>query len=171
MNNLRKLVLSAMLIALGLILPFLTGQIPQIGNMLLPMHIPVFLCGLICSYKYGAAVGLILPILRSLIFSMPPMYPKAIYMALELCAYGFIVGFVYMKAKQKNLLWLYISIISAMVGGRIVYGIAKALLLGISGSPLTFGAFISGGFIEAIPGIILQLILIPAVFLLVKRKE
>lgn len=171
MNNLRKLVLSAMFIALGLILPLFTGQIPQIGNMLLPMHIPVFLCGLFCSWKYGAAVGLILPILRSLIFSMPPIYPKAIYMALELCTYGFIVGFVYMKAKHKNLLWLYISIISAMIGGRIVYGIAKTALLGISGNSLTFGAFISGGFIEAIPGIILQLILIPAVFLLVKRKE
>ncbi len=171
MRNLHKLVLSAMFIALGLILPLFTGQIPQIGNMLLPMHIPVFLCGLFCSWKYGAAVGLILPILRSLIFSMPPMYPKAIYMALELCAYGFIVGFVYFKAKRKNLLWLYVSIICAMLGGRIVYGISKTVLLGITGSSLTFGAFISGGFIEAIPGIILQLVLIPAVFLLVKRKE
>ena len=171
MKELKEIIISALFMTIGMVLPFFTGHIPEIGNMLLPMHIPVFLCGLICSWKYGAAVGLILPILRSLIFTMPPMYPKAVVMAFELCAYGLIVGIIYSKAKKKNILWLYISMISAMVGGRIVWGIVKALLLGIGGNSFTLAMFISGGFIEAIPGIILQLLLIPSVMLIIKKTK
>ena len=81
---LKNLTLSAMFLALGLLLPLLTGQIQQIGNMLLPMHIPVFLCALICGWKYGLAVGAILPLLRCVTFGMPPLFPTAIAMALEL---------------------------------------------------------------------------------------
>lgn len=171
MKNLKRLVLSAMFVAIGIVLPFFTGQIPQIGNMLLPMHIPVFLCGLICSWQYGMAVGFILPILRSLIFAMPPMYPKAIAMAFELCTYGLIAGLVYSRAKKKDLLWLYISIISAMLIGRIVWGTVQTVLLGMGNSPFTFSAFITSGFIEAIPGIVIQLILIPGVMLLIKKTK
>ena len=171
MTNLKKLVLSSMFIAIGIVLPFFTGQIPEIGNMLLPMHIPVFLCGLICSWQYGTLVGFILPLLRSMIFTMPPMYPKAIAMAFELCAYGFIVGLIYSKSKKQNLLWLYISMISAMVGGRIIWGIVQTVLLGFKNNPFTFTAFITSGFIEAIPGIILQLLLIPSIMLLIKKTK
>ena len=63
-SNVKNLALSAMFIAIGQVLPFFTGQIPQIGNMLLPMHIPVLLCGLICGWKYGALVGFTTPLLR-----------------------------------------------------------------------------------------------------------
>ncbi|MBO4413432.1 MAG: ECF transporter S component, partial [Clostridia bacterium] len=76
-ERILRLTLTAMFLALGLVLPFLTGQIPQIGSMLLPMHIPVFLCALICGWQYATPMAFILPILRSLIFSMPPMYPTA----------------------------------------------------------------------------------------------
>jgi len=72
-----------MFIAIGLVLPFFTGQIPQIGRMLLPMHIPVFLCGLICGWKYGLMVGFILPLLRYAVFGMPVIFPNGIAMAFE----------------------------------------------------------------------------------------
>ena len=97
-----KLVISAMLLAVGIILPFFTGQIPQIGNLLLPMHFVIFLCTFVCGWQYGALVGLILPLLRSFLFGAPVLYPKAIAMSLELCAYGLIAGLIYKAIKNKN---------------------------------------------------------------------
>ena len=83
-KDLKQLTLAALFLALGLVLPFFTGQIPQIGSMLLPMHIPVFLCGLICGWQYGAAVGFVTPLLRSALFGMPPLFPTAAAMPLEI---------------------------------------------------------------------------------------
>ena len=160
-----------MLFAIGLVLPFATGQIPEIGNMLLPMHIPVLLCGFICGWKYGLAVGALLPIIRSLIFGMPPLYPSALTMAFELAAYGFLTGFLYMILKKKNLTTVYISLIIAMIAGRIIKGIANAVCYGIINKGYTFMMFISGAFLEAVPGIIIQLILIPAILLAVKKAS
>ena len=99
---LRKMVLSAMFIAIGLILPFFTGQLPQIGSMLLPMHIPVLLCGLVCGWYYGAFVGLILPVTRFLLFSMPPLYPTALSMSIELCVYGLTIGLIYSMFRKQS---------------------------------------------------------------------
>lgn len=160
-----------MLFAIGLVLPLATGQIPEIGNMLLPMHIPVLLCGFICGWKYGLAVGALLPIIRSLIFGMPPLYPSALTMAFELAAYGFLTGFLYMILKKKNLTTVYISLIIAMIGGRIIKGIANAVCYGIINKGYTFMMFISGAFLEAVPGIIIQLILIPAILLAVRKTS
>ncbi len=158
-----NLVLSAMFVAIGVVLPFLTGQIQQIGNMLLPMHIPVFLCGLICGWQYGLAVGLILPIFRSLLFSMPPIYPNAIAMAVELAVYGLVVGLIYSRLRKQNVLTVYASMIPAMLIGRAVWAVAEIILLGISGEAFTWQMFISGAFVTAVPGIILQLVLIPLI--------
>lgn len=99
-----KLVLSAMFVTLGMILPFLTGQIKQIGNMLLPMHLPIMLCGLICGPWYGLAAGFLTPLLRSAVFGMPHMFPSATAMAFELGAYGSVIGFLYNRSKWKALL-------------------------------------------------------------------
>lgn len=158
-----NLVLAAMFTALGIVLPFLTGQIQQFGSMLLPMHIPVFLCGLICGWKYGGAVGLIVPLLRSFLFTMPRFYPNAIAMSAELAVYGLVVGLIYYKLKKQNIISVYISILPAMILGRIVWAAAEIILLGISGSKFTWQMFISGAFLTAFPGIILQLVLIPIV--------
>ncbi len=160
-TKIRKVILSAILIAIGLVLPFFTGQIHGIGKMLLPMHIPVLLCGLICGWQYGLLVGFILPLLRSSLFSMPVMYPNAIGMAFELATYGMVSGLLYKD--KKGVLRLYLSMITAMVLGRIVWGIMKAVLLGASGEPFTLNMFVSVAVFEAIPGIILQLVLIPAI--------
>ena len=168
-EKIKPLVISAMLLCLGYVLPFLTGQIPQVGNLLLPMHIPVLLCGMICGWQYGAVVGFIIPLTRSLFFGMPILYPTAIYMAFELLTYGFISGLIYKKAKKHNLKAVLISLIPAMLCGRIIYGTVKTILLGLEGESLGFAAFIGGAFTEAVPGIILQLILIPTIILAVEK--
>ncbi len=160
-----------MFLAIGIVLPFFTGQIPQVGSMLLPMHIPVILCGLICGGKSGATVGFIMPIMRSLFFTMPPMYPTAIAMAFELAAYGFIVGFMYENARWHCIKSLYRCMVSAMIGGRIVWGIAMVALLGIGENGFTFGMFFAGAFANAIPGIILQLVFVPAMMLALDKTH
>ena len=102
MKPVKKLVLAGMFLALGMILPFITGQVPQIGNMLCPMHIPVLLCGFICGWQYGLVVGFITPLLRSFMFGMPPVYPTAIVMAFELMTYGFLSGFLYEHSRWQR---------------------------------------------------------------------
>ncbi len=169
--NLINTLLSAMFISIGLILPFFTGQIQQIGNMLLPMHIPVMLCGLICGWQYGLAVGLILPCFRSLLFGMPTIYPSAIAMSFELATYGFVIGLLFGRSRWKCLFSLYKALLAAMIAGRIVWGVAMTGLLAFDGNRFTFAVFLTGGFLNAIPGIILQLVLIPAIMLLLKRTH
>lgn len=165
----KNLTLSAMFMAVGMVLPFLTGQIQQIGNMLLPMHLPVFLCGLICGWQYGAAVGFILPLLRSVTFGMPPLFPTATAMAFELAAYGLVAGLLYGHSRWQCVIALYRSLIAAMLAGRIVWGIVQIVLLGLSGSAFTWQMFISGALLNSIPGIIVQLILIPAIMVTLNR--
>ncbi len=166
-----NLCLSAMFFAMGLVLPFLTGQIQSIGNMLLPMHIPVFLCALICGWKYGLAVGALLPIMRSLIFTMPIMYPNAIGMSFELAAYGFMAGFLYEISRWKCVKALYRCLVASMLTGRAVWGLAMTALLGVGGKTFGFGAFVSGAFLNAVPGIIIQLVLIPAIMIALDKTK
>lgn len=90
-----KMILSSLFLVLAIILPFFTGQIPEIGQMLCPLHIPILLCGFICGWKYGLLTGFITPLLRSLIFGAPPLYPSALAMAFELAIYGLITGVLY----------------------------------------------------------------------------
>lgn len=167
--SIRKLTISAMLLALGLVLPFLTGQIPRIGNMLLPMHIPVFLCGLICSWQYGAIVGFVLPLLRSALFGAPVMYPMAAAMALELMTYGLVSGIIYSASRRQGAGAIYRALIAAMLAGRIVWGAAETVMLGLGGSTFTWKAFMAGAFLNAIPGIAIQLILIPSIMYALDR--
>lgn len=164
----KKMVYAAMFIAIGIILPFFTGQIPQIGNLLLPMHIPVFVCGLICGWQSGFAVGMILPLLRSFIFGRPVFYPSALAMAMELATYGFISGIIYNKAKRQTIGTIYSAMLTAMLAGRVVWGLVELVLVGLSGSIFTWQMFFAGAFLNAIPGIILQLTLIPAIVLIFK---
>ena len=101
-SDVKKLVLAALFLALALVLPFLTGQMPEVGSMLCPMHIPALLCGFFCGWPWGLAVGLIAPVLRSLMFGMPPMFPVAICMSFELATYGAISGLLYSKLPRKK---------------------------------------------------------------------
>lgn len=168
-KSIKNLTLSAIFMAVGIVLPFFTGQIPAIGNMLLPMHIPVFLCGLICGWQYGAAVGFILPLFRSLLFGAPLMFPTACAMALELMTYGLVAGLLYNRSRWQCVLSLYRSILIAMICGRVVWGAAQIIFLGIGGNIFTWEAFAAGAFLNAIPGIILQLVFIPAVMIALNK--
>lgn len=160
--NTKKLVYSAACLALAMVLPLLTGQIQSIGNMLCPMHIPVLLCGFLCGWPWGLAVGCIAPLLRFSLFGMPPIYPIGLAMAFELAAYGAVCGALYCKLPH-SLGGLYAALIAAMVTGRVVWGAVQLILAGLSDSTFPFSAFLSGAVTTAIPGILLQLVLIPAV--------
>ena len=168
-EQIKNLVLSALFIAIGIVLPFFTGQIPQVGQMLLPMHLPVLLCGLICGWQYGGAIGFILPLLRYVMFGMPPIFPIGVSMAFEMAAYGMIAGALYKHSRWQCIIALYRSLILAMLGGRVVWGVVRALLSGASGSAFTWQMFLSGAFITALPGIVLQLIAIPALMVALDR--
>ena len=165
----KKVTLSAMFMAIGIVLPFLTGQIRQIGTMLLPMHLPVFLCGLICGWQYGAVVGFVLPLLRSMIFGMPQMYPMALATAFELATYGFVAGLLYGKSSWKCIRALYRALILAMVAGRLVWGLVETILLGLGGTMFTWQMFLSGALLNSVPGIVIQLTLIPGIMITLNK--
>ena len=166
----KNLVRASLLMALGLLLPFLTGQIPQIGRMLSPMHIPVLLCGMICGWPYGLAVGFLTPLLRSVLFGMPAIYPQAVAMAFELAVYGLVSGLLYARFPEKDLKAIYLSLIAAMLAGRLVWGLASLALYGVVGNAFTFPMFLAGAFVNAVPGILLHLILIPAIMFGLERS-
>lgn len=165
----KNLTLSAMFLAIGMVLPFLTGQIPQIGNMMLPMHIPVLLCGVICGWKYGAVLGFILPLIRYMVFGMPVLFPTGMAMAFEMLTYGLVIGLVYSLSRWKCIVSLYRALIAAMIAGRLVWAVAQMVLLGVSGGAFTMKMFLAGAFLNAVPGIIIQLVLIPAVMVALGR--
>ena len=164
--NLKRLTSSAVCLALCMLLPLITGQNPMLGSALGLMHIPVLLCGFAAGPAYAAVVGLIAPLMRSTLFGMPPLVPMAISMSYELAAYGMISGTLY-KALPKKIFFIYVSLVAAMLLGRVVFGMAMAV---VTGSADTMGMFIAaarmftiGAFVDAIPGIILHIALIPPV--------
>ena len=165
-----KLVLAAAFLALGLIMPFLTAQIPEIGSKLLPMHIPVLICGFVCGWEYALIVGFVTPLLRSVTFGMPPLFPSAVAMAFELAAYGAFCGILYHLLPKKNSS-VYISLIGAMILGRIVWGIVNIPIYGIAGKAYSWQVFIAGALLNSIPGIILQIVLIPLIIISLKKAR
>ena len=166
----KTLILASLFLALGMILPSLTGAIKEIGDSLLPMHLAVMLCAVICGWKYALCIGVCLPFLRSLFFGMPPIYPNALWMALELATYGLVLGITYFSVKKRPRGYIFICLICSMISGRIVWGISKAILLGIAGKPFGLEAFFVGGFLDAIPGLLLQFILVPLSAKLFERR-
>ena len=169
-NHLINLALAAMFLAISFVMPFLTGQIQQIGNMLCPMHIPVILCGFVCGGPWGLAVGFIAPLLRSLTLGMPPMYPVAFAMAFELATYGLMSGILY-RAFPKKKGYIYCSLIISMIIGRLVWGAVQFCCMGLDPSKFGFAAFWTGAVVNALPGIILQIVLIPIVIMLLEKTK
>ena len=165
-----KMIIAALMLAMAYVLPFLTGQIPEVGSMLCPMHSPVLLCGFICGWPWGLAVGFTAPLLRALTLGMPPLFPSAVCMAFELAVYGAIAGLMHRLLPKKRG-YIYLSLLVAMLAGRIVWGIAMLVCLGITGGTFTFSAFIAGAITGAVPGIIIQIVLIPFVIMLVESNK
>ena len=164
----RKLTYSALLLAVAMVLPFLTGQIPEIGSMLCPMHIPVLLCGFLCGWQWGLAVGFIAPLLRSVLFGVPAMFPGAVAMAFELAVYGAVSGLLYRLLPRRK--WsVYAALLIAMIAGRVVWGTVRLILAGLSGKSFTWALFLAGAFTNALPGIILHILLIPVLVIVLER--
>lgn len=168
-NQVYNLTLSAMFLALAFVMPFLTGQIPQIGSMLCPMHIPVLLCGFFCGAPWGMGVGLVAPLLRSFILGMPPLFPVAFSMAFEMAVYGLVSGFLYDKLPKKKG-FIYIALITAMLLGRLVWGAVMFACMGFDTAKFGVAAFLAGAVTTAIPGIVLQLVLIPVLVIKLKKE-
>ncbi len=168
--NVKQLVLSAMFLGIAYVLPYLTGNM-LLGGMLLPMHIPVLLCGFVCGWPWGLAVGFIAPLLRSVLIGMPPMMPTALAMAFELAAYGMFAGMVY-NALQKTTVNVYVSLIVSMLLGRVVWGVITFALYALfMTNAFTLPMFFAGAFVNAWPGIVVQLVLIPVLVLALRRAK
>ena len=148
-----------------MVLPFLTGQIPQIGNAISPMHIPAFLCGMTCGPVWGGVVGAVSPLLRSLLFTMPPM-AMAPMMAVELAAYGIVSG-ILVRLLPKGNLWLYVNLAISMVVGRILYAAVKVAVMGLAeAAPLVI---LLDTFTGTWVGIIVHFIVVPPLAVLLRR--
>ena len=169
-NPIYKMVLAALFLSLAYVLPFLTGQIQQIGAMLCPMHLPVLLCGFFVGPVWGGAIGALAPILRSLMLGMPLLFPNAVCMAAELLTYGFVAGALHRILPRKKPL-VYLSLLLAMIAGRIVWGGAMFVCLGMQGSTYTLSAFLAGAVTGAIPGIIVQIVLVPLLVILLDFQK
>ena len=166
-HEVRHMAYAAVCLALALVLPFLTGQIPAVGKMLLPMHLPVLLAGFVVGPWWAMAVGFIAPILRHLLFAAPP-YPTFLAMAFELAVYGLVSGLIYKHTPRKK--WtIYVSLLSAMVVGRAASGAAMAVLMGLGDQTYSFAAFFAANVTSGIPGIVLQIILLPLVVMALEK--
>ncbi|MDR1692789.1 MAG: ECF transporter S component [Oscillospiraceae bacterium] len=169
MSNIRKLVYTAILIAIGVVLPIALHPVPNAGQVLLPMHIPVLLCGFVCGFPYGLACGALLPLTSHLVTGMPPS-AMLVPMVCELAVYGLAASALYRLIRTKSrTLNLYASLIGAMLCGRIVYGVLNALIF--SAGEYSLPIWLTAMFVTALPGIAVQLILIPAVILLLNRAK
>ncbi len=167
----KNLIRAGLFMAMGFVLPMLTGQLPVVGQMLLPMHIPVFFCAFFCGPLYALGVGLILPLIRSLIFGVPVLYPVAIAVALEMAIYGGVAGFIYARIKKNSLCAVYCSMLPAMLLGRVVRCLSQAILMELQANAFVMRTFITGVFLYSLPGIALQLLIVPAVTVGVRRAK
>lgn len=163
-----NLTISAMLLALAMFLPFLTGQIPQFGRMLSPLHIPAMLAGFILPLPWAVPLAFIIPIVRSLIFSMPSMVPMAVTMAFELATYALVIGLIY-KRPAKSYFSILIALIPAMVIGRIVYALVFFIVMSLTAGTFNLSVVITGLTVEGLPGVIVQLLIVPPIVLAVEK--
>lgn len=170
-HSVKNVIRAGLFMAMGFVLPLLTGQLPVVGQMLLPMHIPVFFCAFFCGPLYALGVGCALPLLRSLIFGVPVLYPVAIAVALEMAIYGGVTGFVYARIKKNTLRAVYCCMLPAMLLGRVGRCLLQAVLVGLQGNAFVMKTFITGVLLHSLPGIALQLLIVPTVTVSVWRRQ
>ena len=168
MRSIKKLTLTSVCAALCVVLPIAFHSIPNAGTIFLPMHIPVLICGMICGWPYGLVCGLMGPLLSSAITGMPPvaMLPA---MMVECGTYGAVSGLV-LKVLRTGKTYgdLYIALVVAMIAGRVISGIAKALIF----SPgLAMSAWVASSFVTALPGIVIQLVFLPGVVAMLMKAK
>lgn len=169
MSAVKKSIITAVCIALCVVLPQAFHAVPNAGAIYLPMHIPVLLCGLICGWSYGLLCGLAGPALSALLTGMPPaaVLPG---MLVECGVYGLAAGLLMQLLRTKHLYAdLYISLAAAMLLGRVVSGIAKALIF--SAGSYSMVSWVAGSFVTALPGIVIQLALLPSIVYALMRAR
>ena len=169
MSAVKKSIITAVCIALCVVLPQAFHAVPNAGAIYLPMHIPVLLCGLICGWPYGLLCGLAGPALSALLTGMPPaaVLPG---MLVECGVYGLAAGLLMQLLRTKHLYAdLYISLAAAMLLGRVVSGIAKALIF--SAGSYSMASWVAGSFVTALPGIVIQLALLPSIVYALMRAR
>lgn len=164
-TTLANTILCAMFIAVGVLLPFLTGNATPSGKMLCPMHIPVIICGAVCGWQWGMIAGVITPLLRALLVGAPVLYPTGVCMSFELAAYGLVFGLMlkFLSGKIDRIASIYISLVVAMIAGRVVLGLAHFTLYGMFGTPYSWQILISSAVLQAVPAIVLQFAVIPPI--------
>lgn len=169
MTKTKRLIFAGLCVALGVVLPVAFHSVANAGSIFLPMHIPVFLCGLVCGWPFGLACGVLAPLLSSLFTGMPPMaYLPS--MLCELAVYGFASGLLVRFVKTGKLLAdLYLSLIGAMLAGRLVFGLLNAVIFRAGSYSLPI--WMTAAFVTALPGIIIQLAVIPALVLALKKTK
>lgn len=168
-KQIYNLVVAALCIAIGVVLPIAVHGIPNAGSVLLPMHLPVLLCGLLCGPVYGLGCGLLTPLMSSLITGMPgPAYLPS--MICELAVYGLIAGLlIYFVHTGNKTADLYISLAGAMLAGRIIYGIVNALIF--RAGEYSMSIWLTASFVTALPGIVIQLVLLPLIVLGLRKAK
>ncbi len=167
MSRTKKMITAAACIALCVVLPLAFHAIPKSGSLLSPMHIPVFLCGLVCGPVYGLICGLIGPFASSILTQMPAMGFLPVMMV-ELAVYGLVSGIMMKVIKtEKSVIKVYISLFSAMVIGRIFAGLAQSLVF--SAGNYSLSMWISSYILGTLPAIVIHIILVPAVYFAIKR--
>ena len=168
-KSIIKMTYTALFIALGLVLPMVFHMIPHAGNLISPMHIPVLLCGLICGFPYGILCGVVTPLLSSLLTGMPNVVSLP-SMLCELAAYGLVSALLMQFVRTKNIYAdIYISLIGAMLAGRLFYGLVNALIFRVG--QYSLGIWATAAFLTAIPGVIAQLILIPLIIITLQTAK
>ena len=174
-SNVQRLVIAAVLIALGLVLPLFLGQVQVFMQGVSPMHIPALLAGLTLGPIWGVAVGAITPILRGFVFGMPPLMPTGVSMAFELAAYGCLTGLIYplfvRRFEKNHLPAILLSMLIAMVLGRFVGGAAQAILQTTRGNQYAFSTFVTAYFVKTAVGAVLHLIAVPLITLALERAK
>ena len=168
----EKIVMTGFFIALGTILPQLF-HVAQLGNVISPMHFTVLLCGLLLGSKYGVACGILTPLLASLLFGKPIIFPNGLSMAIELAIYGLISGLIKSKIKvsKDTYINLYVILVIAMLLGRVA-AISTNYILFLTGkSANSFIAYLKILFITGLPGIVLQLLLLPPIYLRINKLK
>lgn len=175
-DQLQKMLITAVLLAVGMVLPFLIGQVRVLGQAISPLHIPALICGLTCGWPWGIALGVVLPILRGAVFGMPPLMPTGLAMACEMAVYGAVTGLLYpmlRKAfgKGRHLFAMLAAMLIAMVLGRLAGGAAQAVLLGMNGKGYTFEAFIASYFVGTAIGAVIHLIVVPLIVTALEKAK
>lgn len=182
-KNLYSMVITAMLLGIGMLVPYLTGRVPEIGKFFSPIHIPVLICALTCGWKWAAGLGIALPLVNSAVSLMPRFPDRAVPMVFELMAYGLAAGLIYAaflrrRGRENHWPWLVISLFIAMVLGRLAGGAAKGILFTFilpDQASYTVSAFfamlLADYFVGTAVGAAIHLILIPPVVLALERAK